>query len=133
MRLSSETTLQGDEILADLRHRGDGGDILGDLTTADLGSDVLPVEKHLGGIRIVVDGQRQIAGGRDDGLRVGGVDARAEHRVATRYMAPVSTYLASRRLANARQVVDLPVPEGPSTARMRPPSGMFEKVTAAPP
>ena len=44
---------------------------------------------------------------------------RSTHRVATRYIAPVSRYLAPRCSATARETVDLPVPEGPSMASSR--------------
>ncbi len=48
--------------------------------------------------------------------------------VATRYIAPVSKYLAPAACAMRRQTVDFPVPEGPSTARMNPPSTRLSTV-----
>src|SRR5690606_16670912 len=37
-------------------------------------------------------------------------------RVTARYIAPVSRYAASRAAASRREAVDLPEPDGPSTA-----------------
>ena len=47
---------------------------------------------------------------------VGSMPWRSTHRVATRYIAPVSKYFAPSSVATIRETVDLPVPEGPSMA-----------------
>src|SRR5690606_40091668 len=46
----------------------------------------------------------------------GSTPARSTAQVTARYIAPVSTYAASRATASRRETVDLPDPDGPSTA-----------------